>query len=287
MSAEEYFIEYESQQYGPYDMMSMIRKIRNGQITRETVLYEAGEETPVRASDVAKFYEVFIELDQEIQEDGQDNRLSLSFKRLFRGAWDLLMMNLVTSVYTGALLLFVVVLGFIAYTAVGGLVGAFLGSILGYFLFGLYQLAILRKTRMQLVTGHFFIALVKRSGLQLLIVSAIAGSLIFAIPLLLSQLLGPLAMALILIPGSVIMLTLFYAPILVADRGIGATEAIRGSMSAIKSLGGDNFITIYMFFLMNYIGASILLVPLLFTLPMTVAAFCELYDDHLNQFRVA
>lgn len=287
MSADEYYIEYESQRYGPYDMMSMIRKIRNGQVTHETIVFEAGEDTPLRASDVARFYEVFIELEQEGQEEGPDSKLSLGFKRLFKGAWELLAMNLVASVYTGALLLFVVVFGFAAYATVGEFVGAFLASILGYFLFGLYQMAILRKTRMQLVTGNFFVALVKRSGLQLLIVSAIAGSIIFAVPILLAQItVSPLPLALILIPGSFVMLALFYAPILVADRGIGAFEAIRGSISAIKSLGSDNFITIYMFFLMNYIGASLLLVPLLLTLPMTVAAFCELYDDHLNQFRV-
>lgn len=288
MNATEYFIEYERQHYGPYDLISMIRKVRNGQVTRETVIICEEIETPTPAGEIPVFSEVFHELEREGNEEMNAPRLHLGFAPLVKSALEVLMTNLSLCVYTGVFLLAVIMVAFALYSISGnGVVTALLGSIAGYFFFALYQMAVLRKTRMQLLTGAFFISMCKRFGLQLLIVSALAGACVFALPILLAQVMGPVMLALILLPGSLLMLALFYAPILVADRGVSAAEAIRGSIGALKSLGSDNFIVIYMLLVMNYIAACLFMIPLLITLPMTVAAFCELYDDHLNQFRVA
>lgn len=287
MITREFYIEHERQHVGPYDVMSVIRKIRNGEITRQTLIHEEGDETSRAVGEDPLFSEIFAEMDREGAGEEGDNKLTLGIKELFRNATDVLLQNMVMSVFTGIALFLIIVsvLGVYMFSH-NVVVTSLLGAILGYFLFTLYQMSILRKTRMQLIGKRFFVSLIKRSGRQLLIVSAIIGTLVFALPVLLSQLVGPLALALILLPGSFVLLAMFYAPILVADRGIGAMAALRGSISAVKSLGRDNIITIYLVLLINFIGAGAFFVPLLITLPLTIAILCEIYDDHLNQFRV-
>lgn len=288
INAEEFFIEHERQNYGPYDLMSMIRKIRSGQITAHTVVFSGGEETGRHASDIPVFYEVFMELAREANEESYDGAAPLTLVGLLKGALETFSLNLILSLYTGTLLLLIIGLCLAIYVLTGGiLVTALVGGIAGCFLFALYQMAILRKTRMQLVGLGFFIGIIKRCGLALLLVSVITGVFVFAVPIILTEAVGPVALALILLPGSFIMLAALFAPMLAVDRGMGGIEALRGSCAALRTLGRDNIITLYLLLLMNFIGAAFLLVPLLMSLPLTIAALCEVYDEHLNQFKIS
>lgn len=288
MRMEEFYIQHEHRQHGPFDMMSMIRKIRNGQLQRDTMIIIMGEESSRRAADITEFYEIFEEVERS-GDDGDEGRAvpTFAFMQLLKNGTEVLLGNLVTSVYTGMFLLLLSISLLVFHQVAGGMGLAVLGSITGTFLFFFYQLAILRKIRMQLLNGQFLSSSIKRSGLQLFIVALIIGMAVFGIPLLLAQLLGPLALALILLPGSLIMMFMFFAPILVADRGMKATEAMRASYASMRSLGRDNFITLYLVMLVNFIGAACLLIPLILTLPISVAALCEIYDDYFNEFAIA
>ncbi len=284
---QEFYIELERQHYGPYDLMSIIRKIRSGQIIEETVIFAAGEEEGSPAGRMPVFRDVFLEMADEAATDGTERATSLKFSFLLKNAFETFAMNLVMSLYTGMLLLGIIILGLAIYTVTGNFeITALLGSIFGCYAFMLYQMAILRKTRMQLIGFGFFTSIIRRRGLHLLIVSAILGTIVFAIPIILSDTVGPMTLALILLPGSFILFAMVYAPFFVADRGIGAFEAMRCSCSSLSSLGRDNVITLYLVFLLNFIGAGILGVPLLLSLPLTLTALCEVYDEQLNQFKV-
>lgn len=281
---DEFYIDYNHQQLGPYDLMTMIRKIRNGQITRETIVYASSVEGAQKAGDLHHFFEIFIEAEQERAQAGSGEKRPLSFVQMIKAGLESLTMNLVMSVYTGIfLIVFVAVVGAFFTLIGGGAVLMLLISIVAYFLFSLYLLAILRKTRMQLLSMQYFKSILQRSGLQLLIVSALLGLVIFGIPGLIAVFTGPVALALILLPGSVLMMLFLFAPIAVADRGLKAKEALLFSKQAVMSLGRDNFIALYLVLLVNFIGGAILLVPLLLTLPVTISALCEVYDEHFNE----
>ncbi len=284
---DEFYIEYNHQQLGPYDLMTMIRKIRNGQVTRDTIVQVSSMEGARKAGDWHHFFEVFIEADQERAQGNSSEKRSLSFVQMIKAGLETLSMNLVMSVYTGIFLIaFVLIVGALFALIGGGAVLMLLIGIVAYFLFSLYLLAILRKTRMQLLSAQYFKSILKRSGLQLLAVSSLLGLLIFGVPGVIAALTGPFALALILLPGSVLMMLFLFAPIAVADRGLKAKEAMQFSKQAMKSLGRDNFIALYLVLLVNFIGGTLLLVPLLLTLPVTIAALCEVYDDHFNDLGV-
>ncbi len=279
----QYYIEEEHHQLGPFDLISMIRKIRNGQVGRQTPVMVQGEETYRPAESIDDLADVFIEMESSVVVE-EAPKVSLGFMQLAKRGAEFFAQNLIMSVYTGVFLLLAVILNTIIATVTGtGPVFIIIAGIIGYFLFSLYLMATLRKARMQLLSGHFFVNMVKRSGLHILGVSALIALPVFVVPTILASLAGPLLLALILLPGSLLMMWFFYAPFYAADHGMGTIDALSASMHAVRSIGGDNFISLYLVLFVNFIAATIPIF-LLLTLPITIGALCEVYDDHFNQF---
>ena len=103
----------------------------------------------------------------------------------------------------------------------------------------------------------------------------------FSIPAFTSVFSIPLAVALLFIPGTLVVCFTYFAGLLIVDRGFSTLQSIKGSAGFLKKLGGDNTVTIYTLILINYIAAAPLIL-LLVTLPLTVAALNEIYDEHYS-----
>lgn len=289
MTMNSYYIEYNQQQLGPFDMVSMMRKIRNGQVVRETVIYVNQDEEPHQAGEYLEFHEFFLELERAPATGEEETRRmpSLSFVQLMKNGMEHLSVNLVMSVYSGIFLLLLSITLVVLYLVIGAnALLAVLGSVIGCFFFSFYLLTILRKVRMQLLSRSYLGAIIKRAGKPLLIISLLLGTAVFAVPIALAMLVGPIALALILLPGSLLFLLFLFAPVLAADRGLGAIESLKQSSTLVRSVGGNNFIALYLVMLVNFIAATIPIF-LVITLPVTIAALCEVYDDHFNEFSIA
>jgi hypothetical protein len=279
----EYFIRQGNREEGPLDLFSVVRRIRSGRITRETLIARTGEEQFRSAAAFEELREVLVEAEQAGSVPGQERRMQLGYLALMRGGVEFLMQHVTVCVYAGIFLLTLILGAALLVSIFGTLVGTLLAGVFGAFTFFLFLISMLRRCRMQLVGPRFFRDVLKRFGKQLLVVSLPLGILVFALPVVIAHFMGPLALIIILFPGSLVMLWLFYAPVLVVDRGMKANAALRQSFAMMGSIGGDNFITLYLVLLTNFIAATIP-VFLLVTLPITLSALCEVYDTQFNQF---
>lgn len=275
----DYFVQNGNQQQGPYDAVAIIRKIRNFTISADTVLFREYEESGVPAIQMPEFHDIFRDLEEESALPGSIAVPRLTFAGTIKDGFEFLKHHTSSTVLTGVMLfgwLFSVV---IFSKFVSGIPLGILSSVTGYFLFVMYQLCILRKSRMQLLTREFYRAMFKKYWLRLLTVSFITSASVFFLPVAVGAFAGPVTeYFLILIPGTFILTFLFFAPMLVFDRGISAGQAIKMSIVNLRRLGFDNVLVIYLLILVNFSPLIII------TLPVTMGALCEIYDSHFNEY---
>ena len=289
MSQQHYYIEEENgQRSGPFDLVSMVRKIRGHRVTPQTMILLDREETHGRpASHLPEFGDIFKEIagqQQQVatQEPGEFRTIRII--PALKNGIEFVTNNFLATICTGAVLLMQVIAVFLLSMLSFGnsFLHATLAVFVCYFLFAIYQIIILRLSRMQLITPEFLSALLKRSVFPLLIISLAVG-FIFLIPVLLSLAVSPLALVLILMPGTLLMIPYLYAPLLVYDQGISASEALSLSKKMMKDIGKDNAMTLYMILLINFVAAAFLLIPVILTLPITLAAMSEIYDEYFSR----
>ena len=285
-SLMEYFVEKNGKPVGPYDLMSMIRKVRNKAInTEDKVIVGAGGEAKP-AFEIAELREIFDESERFISVEPlkNDGITTLKFDELMGKGLEFFKNHANLSLITGVFLLIVVFGNYLLNSVFSSLLFVVFSSIWNCFAFSVFQIIILRKTRMQLASSHYIIKTVKRYSLQLLIYSAIVGLAILIIPLSVTSLSGsPYPLLLILFPGSLLMMAFFYVPILIVDQGVPALQAFGQSLSFLKRMGGENSALLYTFLLANFIAATLLVLPILITLPITFGILSEMYDEHYNQ----
>lgn len=75
----------------------------------------------------------------------------------------------------------------------------------------------------------------------------------------------------------------YFAPLLVVDRGLKGFSALGYSVNMMRRVGGQNLITFYTLLIINYIVAPTGLL-LVISLPLTMLAISDMYDNFFNQF---
>src|SRR5262245_8556656 len=101
----EYYIVDEHKLLGPYDLVSVVRKIRNGSVLHNTGIKTLPDGDTTRAIQVPELQTAFHELEQRDQEKGQRRYEALNFFRLLKNGWEFFLQNLSVSAYTGLLVL--------------------------------------------------------------------------------------------------------------------------------------------------------------------------------------
>lgn len=280
----EYFLEINGRKTGPFDAVAMMRKIRGGRVKRTDVVWLGWSGDRVSAFDVPDFHEFFDEYDDlRLQQEMKAVVPMLpTIKDMLVSALDLVMQNLVILVFTGVFL--AVAFGGAALLSVIPVLGSALSGVWFFIVLALYQIVLLRKNRMQLVTPDFIVTVFKRFGVHIAIAASIIGVLVLGLPALLAQLADmPLLMMLVLLPGSLVWMVFYFAPLLVVDRGLKGFSALGYSVNMMRRVGGQNLITFYTLLIINYIVAPTGLL-LVISLPLTMLAISDMYDNFFNQF---
>ena len=280
----EYFIVVEGAKQGPFDIVSMIRKIRNGQLLPDSLITDTAIGDPVPAMEFSNLREVFEE--QAVIGNTENTQpvhtTSITFKSLFERAKDFLDSHSMGIPIAGGFILTIIIAAFAIKSLIPiDLVHPLIASIIGYFIFMLMQASYLRMVRMQPLSIGYIISTLKRYGVSMFVVSIIVGITAFGIPAIASSFSVPLAIILLFIPGTLITCFTYFAALLIIDRGFSPMQGISSSAAFLKKLGGDNIVTIYTLILINYIAAAPIIF-LLITLPLTVAVLNEVYDDNYS-----
>ncbi len=279
----EYYIYKENHCLGPYDMVSMVRKIRNGHLPPEGRIGYSRADTPKPAIEFSEFYPIFEEIRNETFEAEQESIPVQELGAMFKDGLEFYKLHIEMSAVTGLFLLLAAGGVWGLSLALSGPLAGFAGSLWGYLLLAFYQTVVLRKSRMQLYTMSHFRQTLRRSGFRLLWLSLFIGPVTFGLPAILFSSLGPLALIWVLFPGSLLLMLFFFTPLLVVDRGFSVSSALNHSFRQARMLGVNNFSVLYVLLLVNFIGAPLMALPLLFTLPITISAMCVFYDEYFHE----
>lgn len=279
--SQKYWIEIDGQRIGPLDLIAIVRRVRLGKMSRETVVFHEGMPEPLPAHLVPELKAVFD--DQDIIDSQPDiasaNRFT--FSQLFKDGFEFFKFNQSTAITTGAFMLAVALGGLLFSVIPSTLISVAFTGIWGYFCFTILQVTILKKSRMQLLTSNDLKHLVKACGIKLLLLSLIILTIPYFVPAVVSEIVGIYGWFWLLVPGSLIWAYLLFLPLIVTDLNMGIRDALSKNHRVMKKLGIDGYSVIYALLLSNLIVAP-LLVPLLITLPITMIALSEAYDMSYN-----
>jgi hypothetical protein len=264
-----FYIKYQHYQEGPLDLVTVITKIRRGSLEPDMLVFQDGEE-PVAAASHPKLQEFFLKTSDATGKQGQQYAgANRSFGELFKLGWRFFLRYQSSSIYTAIIVLAAVAIGLGLYQILPDVLKfiAFLVTwVVATFGLGVLEFAILRLTRGQPAGAGWLVEHVSNNFVPMLTFSAIAGLL---------SLIGGI---LILIPGLFVIAIYLYAPLLILERNMDFWEAMEASRRAAFSNGYDSLGILFGFVVINFV-AAILIFPLLFTLPITLGAVAELYEE--------
>lgn len=266
---------------GPFDLVALLRKVKNGSITEETLLSRDGK-TPMPAGKMDELQSYFTADDTPAPSHHHETMQALNFTQVLRTGIAFLSDHTGITVSAGVFLLILFMLtGLVAYDFLTGFIAVAL--LTGPMMAGLSFYA-LRISRGQTIDASFVVNKLKSSLLHLVP----AGAAMFFLPSVCIDLLlggsGPHSAAVALVAvvlsiTSLFVLTFFvFAPLLIVDRGMGFMSAMRTSMQQVLRGGVDLISIVFGLVVLNFVGAALLILPLLVTLPVAVGGLVHLYD---------
>ena len=291
MTIEQLYIRENERPDGPYDMMAVIRKIRNGTINEETLVSYYPDEEPAPASALPDVLALIAEEKQILGQPvaavvapvaGRSNggRPQKNFFKLLMGpGLDFLRNSMNAAIYSGVFIVIWLVLG--AWLIYGGSVlSSLIGIILCYFLMGGYLFGVLRYVRGNPVNPTEVIRQMKATLPHMGILSVIVGMLMLpGLVLVLKVLTGDniiFSLPIVFLILFVVMTFFAFAPLLIVDRGMDFWDAITASSKIVRS--NNNIGIVFGLIAVNFI--LFFLMPIIF--PMTMGVLVELYDEYVT-----
>lgn len=264
-----YYIRYETHQDGPFDLVTMIRKIRKGTIPPETLVMEEKEQEAQPARQHPQLNGFFSEMENDyVSEEAVTTISNLNFSGIMAYGWDFFSNNLIAGFLSGITILATLLYALIIIIATKASVipSIFLTGIAAtFFLCGFIFLL----QRLQRQLPFSFSALNEFYGNNwgnITLFSCVFSLIIFT------------GFLLFIIPGIILLGYIAFAPILVVDRNYHFWHAIESSYHTVKNHKLKLHPIILGLVGLNII-AGIFVLPLLVTLPITFVAVLELYNN--------
>ncbi len=278
----EYFIAQNGSQAGPYDMITLLKKIKNGQVTAATILSDGqGNTRP------ASEFEEVAALLNSMNSKGDDSyiptvneaNINVNFSENLKAGFKLMMEHQLTIAYSALFTAFLLLLAF-AFSFLG-VIGYSVTFILGYVLYSAYFIYVTRVARGQHV-GFSFIKDKLVGNVPSLLLAGVISTFFFSLcPLLLKaeSVLLTLLMVVLVVLGLVVWTLLAFTPLLIAEGNMPTMKAVKLSISGVKRLSFDEKGVILSFAVINFIALVPFIAPFIVTLPITMFALNEIYEE--------
>jgi hypothetical protein len=270
-------------QQGPYDVLGIIRKIRNGSLKKQHLVSRDDDIRPKPAYQHPDLYDIFIEQDKVDQEQHDMELIrSTSFTSLTKIGFSVLKEDHTAAILTGC---FLILMFFIVGTGISMpvIASAVIIPIIGYFCFSICVISILRVSRVQLLSLRYLMDIVQHDGVKVFIASIPPALITFTIPWLLADMLGVGAWMITLIVGIPLMAYMFYVPILIVDRDATLKQAFVLNNRVMRTLGLEPYAIVLGMLLINAM-AAFTVIGIIITLPITILGLMSLYDQHFNEY---
>lgn len=288
MSQRYFIIASPGQMEGPFDIVTIVKKIRNGSITAQT-LVSLGETDMPKPLLEWKELEVFLREEEEEQqvkvEVKVNTAVKASFFARFGSGWNFLKLNQLSTLFSGFFVVLVLVLCGVVKLFVTPAFQAlmfFCVFVLVQYLFVSYLYSVLRMVRGQAVDISFLRERAAPHRMELMI-TGVMMSLFLIIGFLMiatgEKTVTWVGLGLVTLPGFMFLALNIFAPLLILDRGMEYSEAMKLSRRTVRQHGLDTLGVIYALLIVNFIAGLFLMLPMIITLPVTLGAICELYDE--------
>jgi hypothetical protein len=258
---------------GPYDLISMVKKIRTGHITPQTLVYLENE-APTPAGNHPRLAEFFSDEPDSNQPSrpvpaAAEKPQAAGYLRSIKLGWQFFMRHQSSAVYAAVVVFLALGIGAATYVSLPpilNLFAIFLGWFWGLVGISILQLVVLRLHRGQPV-GDWLLRTLNETLIPILNYSfimtilTIVGGLLF------------------IIPGLFILTQNIFAPYFIAERRMGVNAAMAASQKLIKKRGMDFLGVVFALVTTNIIALFLFIFPVIFTLPITLAALADFYES--------
>lgn len=250
----------------PIDMVVIMRRIRSGKITHNTLICVGDSDVPVPAGEIKELARFF--RDDYAEDPFADIRYTgTKLSRALKAGWQFTIESNIMTVYAGGALILGIIFGLILISKLGMAVGIIINWFFVIILHQLYYLFVIRMFRGQSVGEDFmnkqFAPIAKSLAVSSLIYAVIVGS----------------GFLLLIIPGIIMASWMAFVPILIMDKKLAPVDSIRQSIIFVRNLGKKEFMTVFII-LTLHIVCLFLLVPVPLTMPLFLAALCEIYEKN-------
>jgi len=258
-----YYVDSAGQKDGPHDLVTIMRRIRSGKVTKTTLIYIGDNATATPAAqvpDIALFFQ------DGSQQEQRDHYAPPSLLELIARGWQLLTEHHFITVYSGGLVLLSMMIASGLINTFGWLTGGMFSWVWFVTLHNVYLLFILRLQRGQSIGSDFI-----NNHLAPVLITMLAASIVLGL-----MMTGGLL--LLVIPGILVAVMYIFTPFLILDQRYSITEALYASRLLVQKHRKRYGNLLFTLASLHFLGL-LLVAPIPLTLPIFAYALSELYEE--------
>ena len=258
------YINRKNKEDGPHDLVTILRRIRSGSITPDTLVYQGEELVPAyKIKDISPF---FNNPADDIRHE-LTNKPSLSIANILKKGWRFTSEYQNMSVFAGGILLLSVICGALAYEIFHSIAS---GIMAGWIVFLTTQsvfLAVALRLKKKKKPNLYFLdyTLTPLLG-KLAFISVIFSLIIIA------------GLPLLIVPSTIAMLIYAYVPMFILDYDASLKKTLISIFSLLRKLDYVSLIKLS-FLMLLYIICIILIFPIPLAMPILAGGLCSVYED--------
>lgn len=280
-----YIIDERGSRDGPYDLVSMIKKIRNGRVNAQDQVHDTELEETKPAAEHTSLAAYFEDEPQEAPQaasTGNLNKPELSV--IITEAWKEFELNFMYAAIAGAGFFIITLLAASLSSLLPAvIVGPLAAAAVGAFIYG-FQLFIAMKLEGQDTMETYANVVRSARGKQLLLAGALLSGVCFGVPILIAGLVGSIGYLFTIFGALAYGLFCFTPFIFLQDETNHDIKSMAlASKSWILSQDADTIGLLLFLTGINFVAALIMLFPLFISLPVTTIALYGVYKGHFSR----
>lgn len=278
-----YYVMDGASKTGPFDIMSMMKKIRTQRIDQHTLIYVDDADDPIEAFRVPELQEFFSgDNSQEVVFQPEPDTSPLDLIACLRDAWTFFSRNQAMIIVSAVLVLSIGVLGLVLSAILPAIIISILMSVLGGAAYFFYLYYILQVVRTHDLAMGQIVSILKSGGARACTAGAVAAAIAIGTPSVIGAAVSSFAY-LFVIPGFILFSLFVMAPFFMSDNPeMDYKTALKTSFNWVKTQGVDNMGVIVGLVFLNMIGSMVLFFPILVTLPVTAIALADIYERRIR-----
>lgn len=283
---EQFYIIEEGEKTGPFDLVAMIKKIRNGKLKATDEVMNEEMEEPARADTLAALAPYFAEMDGASlnTDNGKQSLHKLDVAQLLRDAWVQFNEHQSMSIFAGAGCFILLILSLIFTKALPPVLVTLLIAPLGGIMLAMFQVYVFYKVRGRAIDAHFSGQFGSPRGKRLMLYIAGLTLLCFGLPGLIALFIGSVGF-LLLIPGTLAYGLFIFAPFIWAEEeeNQNVKEMLGASKTWLLAQDVDSIGAILFIVAINFVASLVFLFPVFISLPVTMIALADIYDHYFTR----